>query len=189
MKKLVVIVAAVAVAVCSISAVAAQSEDPDRGVRTSTEDLRYGQIVVRPPSEEFTAAPEPAPGPFPTPTTGEAALFEFVGVTSQRIPGDRGVLNMSLACRAEFVDSRMCRISEMFQSLNIPTQIGDQSAWILPDSPSQLVSASTCNGWTSSSDGNTGLAMKSDSCCYGGIVNMTCDAELSVACCAPMPRE
>lgn len=72
------------------------------------------------------------------------ARFQLVGFSSASYDGYQGILTYTLACQADFPDSRMCTSAEIMQSTNIPPapvvqdpgpplpQDAPVSAWVIP---------------------------------------------------------
>ena len=57
--------------------------------------------------------------------------FELVGFTSTAHLGNEGVLAFTLACQADFADSRMCTSVEVMQTVNVPSGLSSD-AWVRP---------------------------------------------------------
>lgn len=122
--------------------------------------------------------------------------FELVGFTSTTHLGGTGVLGLTVACQAEFSDSRMCTSVEVMQTVNVPGGLTG-NAWVRPvfvptidtrtsdasgvESSGSTTPYLTCNGWTGAFQG---LTVNSD----GGFSKVDCaTTPLAVACCAAPP--
>ncbi len=185
---------AVVVVLFSVTTVAAQIGSPDSRPTepTASDDIESADLPVYGViSEGGSLNPELPPTPVPvvppTGLTGTAEAWEFVGVTNRYLAGNRGVLNYTLECQAQFPGSRMCFVEELLRTRNVPRRLADSYAWIQPDS--SLSETTTCKGWMSGLNTDTGLAIAIDPTCYAGFVQKSCDSRLAVACCAPVPRE
>lgn len=141
-------------------------------------------------SSELDDGPGDLPGP-PEPVGSPSVrtnTLQLLGFTERRLAGGRGVLNLTLACRQEFPESRMCTAEEINLSMNVPDPPGYGHAWVQP-SPTRIGSGlADCEGWSSESAARTGLAIFTGPCtqCYGGYTEVACSTQLSVACCGPL---
>jgi hypothetical protein len=116
---------------------------------------------------------------------------QLIGFSEVAVPGNRGILNMTLACQKSFRGSRICTAAEIQHSVHVPAQRNAAawgSAWISSEGllPGAVADAqSDCEGWTSNSGANKGasMAIGPEHGCYGGFVAMGCNTELLVACC------
>ncbi len=117
--------------------------------------------------------------------------FELVGFTSTTHTGDMGVLGATLACQAEYTDSRMCNSVEVMQTVNVPSGLAG-AGWVRPvfvptvgtyslDASGARGSADslTCDGWTANGAG-AGLHANDS----GGIYPVSCAIPIAIACCA-----
>jgi hypothetical protein len=116
---------------------------------------------------------------------------QLVGFTEKRLTGGRGILNYTLACREQFPNSRMCTAEEINHSFHVPEPPGYGYAWVQPSLQPHGLAVPACQGWSSASSSETGLAISTGPCtqCYGGYASVTCDERRSVACCGTMDGE
>ena len=156
------------------------------------------------------AKPPPAPSqvevinfPAPQNVTGMVEVtnfpmppsrFQLVGFTNAMLLGGEGVLGFTVACEAEFFESRMCTSEEVLNSVGIPAGIVG-SAWVRP--VFVILSSSTADisgiatgggpqGLTSAWGASTnafGLAVDAK----GSFRPESCGGGRSVACCALVP--
>ena len=148
------------------------------GDRTTPVDLD------RPPDQILDPV-DPLPPPTEPPIRFTSDEMQLVGFTTRLLPGNEGVLNMSIACQTEFAGSRMCTLGEIFETTYIPRVPGHGFAWV-QDSVDPSKSGDQmpdCNGWTSSSPADFGTSIATG-ICYGGVESQTCNTALPVACCA-----
>jgi len=142
--------------------------------------------------------PVPLPTPvLPAPTSVENG-FQLVGFTGIPFPGNKGLLNYTLACQAEFPNSRFCTLSEVRETTSVPPVSRCGLAWVRDEgrlsptlapaagSRADAVVADDCSCWTSADGRTAGTAMTfgPESMCYGGLRAVSCDTELYIACCA-----
>ena len=136
--------------------------------------------------------------PLPAAAQQACSNFELVGFTSSMHLGNEGVLELTLACQNDYVDSRMCTSVEVMQTVNVPGGLSGD-AWVRPvfvpnGGASGTADASgttttspfslTCGGWAGISsfglsvNSNGGFNTESGNC------NTT---PLAIACCAAAP--
>jgi hypothetical protein len=148
--------------------------------------------VERPP-----LLPDPIPSPPVSPQGLPYDGYQLVGFTEEMFEGNRGVLNLSRACGATFAGSRICRMEEILNTVQVPEVpdhlLGEQ-AWILTSEPEfqahGIVDSTTnCAGWSSNSGQDHGLTIELGlQCgCYGAFLAARCDVGRVVACCARLP--
>jgi len=156
-------------------------------------------------SGPVTDAPDPLPVPSWPPPDAQPLIpsgtIQVVGYTTAQLPANRGILNMTCACNAEFPGSRLCTVDEVLASFVPPdpprgielAYLWVRSAGTVAD---QLLgrgqagsSGVDCRGWTSASKDDVGVAMAigPEHACFGGLVETGCDKELSLACCGLVP--
>ena len=122
------------------------------------------------------------------------ATSSFKGFSSGTTQGNGGLITMGNLCNTSFTGSHVCTTLE-FASASYTGATGlSGNAWIQARGLSKATSASvtdqvslisghtstiTCNGWTSNSSTNGGLAVSS----VGGFTSPQCSNTLTVACC------
>jgi hypothetical protein len=119
--------------------------------------------------------------------------FELVGFTSTTHLGTEGVLGFTLACQADYADSRMCTSVEVMQTVNVPAGMSGE-AWVRPvflggstaSGVTGVVENLTCGSWSGYGDGSSAMTVNSSGGFYGGQHNCLSTA-LAVACCAAPP--
>ena len=121
---------------------------------------------------------------------------QLVGFTTESFLGDRGVLDFTKACQADFPGSRMCTSTEIMKTTAVPVLAG-LVAWVRPhiitntgtgsaiDASGVQEEASdlSCKGWTTRLSPFTGLSVS----LTGSFGVLTCEAPLRVACCRVDP--
>ena len=156
-----------------------------------------GQCTYKETAVEFggpgPAGPPGPPGPpgptaptaDPLPPEEEYVGFDLAGFTTETLTGAQGVLAFTLACQAEFAESRMCTSEEILNTIDVPADLAG-TAWVRPtyvegghDISGVEDSAEhyTCKGWTF--DGNKGLTVTED----GKFDTLICNNLFQVACC------
>ncbi len=187
---------AMVVALFSMTTAATQVGAPEPrpsepGVSNDVESAELPVYGVIRDGGSLTPELPPAPVPPRPPELLPAATttYEFVGVTRRELAGNRGILNYTLACQAEFARSRMCSVTELLRTRNVPRRLADTYAWIQPEIAAGQPAAQNCRGWMSDLRTDAGLAIAIDATCYAGLVDKTCDSRLAVACCAPVSLE
>ena len=126
-------------------------------------------------------APEPAP------------RFQLVGFTEATYLGNTGILGFTLACQAEFAESRFCTSEEVINTTDVPVGLIG-SAWVRPKfkptgSTSNVdesgarggILQMSCAGWTN--EFREGLTVSD----VGGFIEGQCTTPRPVACCALVP--
>lgn len=174
-----VVAAAVGLTIVGLLAFQAQRAE-------SQEPGRLSALIERPEelNPDFPIVPV-----IPVPATAiDTGSFQLVGFTTTTHPGNRGILNLTLACQEEFESSRICSAEEIVQTVAIPEALGAGHAWVRSAEPT-VRNSQDCMGWTSDSSQATGMAISVGPCtaCYGGFRLRTCNEPLQVACCARMP--
>tara|TARA_B110000977_G_C10782156_1_gene379033 strand:+ start:23 stop:625 length:603 start_codon:yes stop_codon:yes gene_type:complete len=125
---------------------------------------------------------------------GATSSSSFKGFSSGTTQGNGGLITMGNLCNTSFTGSHVCTTLE-FASASYTGATGlSGNAWIQARGLSKGTSASvtdqvslisghtstiTCNGWTSNSSTNGGLAVSS----VGGFTAPQCSNTLAVACC------
>ena len=124
----------------------------------------------------------------------DGTTSSFKGFSSGTTQGNGGLITMGNLCNTSFTGSHVCTTLE-FASASYTGATGlSGNAWIQARGLSKGTSASvtdqvslisghtstiTCNGWTSNSSTNGGLAVSS----VGGFTAPQCSNTLAVACC------
>lgn len=158
-------------------------------------------VVPRGSQDVETPVPLPPPVEVPAePAVAAPAGIHVVGYTAATTPANRGILNMTRACQHEFPGSRVCTVDEVLASFIVPEvtsscegtyvwvqSVGTVASKLFGATLADNTSAVDCHGWTSTSREDLGvvIALGSEHGCYGGIVQVTCNQELALACCAP----
>ena len=126
---------------------------------------------------------------------------QLVGFSSETLPGDLGMFDMTLQCQANFPASRMCTSEEALATFVAPPQNLGVQAWIQP-SLKPVATAGTgatvtadasglvvlfagdlsCHGWRRSS-GSKGLTISQT----GRFEAFGCNELHSIACCSLIP--
>ena len=130
--------------------------------------------------------------------------IQLVGFTSGNLTSDTGVLGFTLACQAEFAESRMCSSMEVLESVSVPSGLNG-TAWVRPSFTPVSISGGSnttvaldasgvqragapgsdgllsCSGWSQSVTAS-GLTLDAN----GRFVGRPCNDAVgrSVACCA-----
>ena len=122
------------------------------------------------------------------------AHSQLVGfTTSTFLQGGAGVLDFTVACQAQFADSKMCTSAEVAETVSVPAGLAG-SAWVRPifapngteavngriPRPGQTLS---CSGYNNATDQDRSSVVDA----AGRFTTATCDTSHSVACCAPVP--
>jgi hypothetical protein len=112
--------------------------------------------------------------------------FQLVGFTSETYTGDQGVFGFTLACQAEFPDSRFCTVEDVVETTVIPENLPTDLAWINPDLVGGGVvgraTAHDCGSWSLVTSAH-GFTMDAS----GKFQSQSCWKLKSVACCALVP--
>ena len=131
------------------------------------------------------------------PTASPPERFQLVGFTSAAMLGNTGVLGFTLACQAEFPDSRMCTTQEVVETVVVPSLSGPD-AWVRPvfimdpetGRYAETISGEVgtaqilnCSGWKIGVAGQRGFAATAT----GSFELRGCFEALPVACCALVP--
>jgi hypothetical protein len=160
---------------------------------------------IAPGTGPVTDGPGPLPAPIPLPPEPQVLIpsgtIQVVGYTGAQLPANRGILNMTCACNAEFPGSRLCTVDEVLASFVPPEPPRDVELaylWVrsagtvagqLLGRTAPETAAVDCRGWTSASKDDQGVAMAvgPQHACFGGMVEVACDHELALACCGLVP--
>ena len=157
-----------------------------------------GECVVGPTGPQGAIGPQGSQGPAGPPGPPAAAM-QFVGRTTGTFNGSQGVLAYSAACQTDFGPGhRICTSEELLNTVDLPALAGGPS-WIRPtfvpvgggsvavfvDMSGAISSSSsvhlTCDGWSYSQSGFTGLTVGAS----GEFELLACNAGRTVACCGP----
>ncbi len=166
------------------------------------------QGLTGPQGNTGPAGPQGPAGPPGSPTSSEA--YQWVGCSDTfTATGSLSTPQANAACDWAHPGSRLCRSTEIAASLGVPSTetCETTNAWIQPvyvpvSGPADAIriadavfgatnfSSLSCNGWASTSSGSVrGQVVEVQSPSPGRIDSTTCDKELNVACCAPLPKE
>jgi hypothetical protein len=124
--------------------------------------------------------------------------MQLVGFTAAGFTGDTGVLDFTLACQAEFPESRMCNSVEVLETIRVPSSL-EGHAWVRPvfqpaasagftmfaldaaGGGAQEVGNLSCRSWRA----NDLMGLTVDA--TGSFVARECDTPRAVTCCAMLP--
>lgn len=146
-----------------------------------------------------SVGPQGAAGPQGEPGN-DVPVMQLAGFTTAPLVGHVGALELNIACRNQFSESRLCTSEEVLNT-GSPPALTAVWAWVRPSfSPLATASAGpsvvdasgvsgdpaefTCGGWKETTPFK-GLAVDNT----GAFDLMDCGAAMPVACCAPVPPE
>ena len=124
--------------------------------------------------------------------------LQLVGFSSATFTGNTGVLDFTLACQAEFPESRMCNSVEVMETIRVPGDLSGHG-WVRP--VFQPVAGAGFAMFALDAAGGTTLEVGKLSCrswrandlmgltvdASGSFVSRDCDVDRAVACCALAP--
>jgi len=146
-----------------------------------------GQVfeIVRVEEREISPVlPDPVSPEVSTPAPG----IQLLGFAMESVKGNQGILNYTLACQRAFPSSRMCTAGEVMRTVHVPPVPMVQFAWVQPDGACEISSEFNCSGWTSASQKHTGTVLELQAC-FGGLMRVSCNSSLAIACCGELPQE
>lgn len=110
--------------------------------------------------------------------------FHLVGYTSATVTGNVGLFALTEACQLEYPGSRICTLSEIKSTTNLPDLTsGASSAWVETGGNKAGTGAAdgNCLGWSVANASTNGMAITT----LGAYRPQSCEAGRGVACCAP----
>jgi hypothetical protein len=121
--------------------------------------------------------------------------FQLVGFTNATYDGGETLFGLTLACQAEFAESRFCTSVEVLETVTVPNLAGGD-AWVRPvlwgvrtsshldqSGVAGTNGALTCSQWSEVRQGWTGLTVNATGTFAAG----ACEIARPVACCAQVP--